>query len=67
MDDEVQARCINLRRKMTRDKAQEFMPSYTTRGKKGRRALLRLLWSRVNGTPISQKAIDLQERSISNG
>jgi len=52
---------------MTRDEASEFMPMYTTRSTKGRKALLRLLWKRLNGGIISQRAIDLQERAISNG
>ena len=44
-----------------------FMPRYSRRGKKGRKALMKLLWSRINGTPISDEAIKLQERSIQLG
>jgi len=52
---------------MTRDEASEFMPQFERRGTSGRKALLRLLWKRLNGGIISQRAIDLQERAISNG
>jgi len=52
---------------MIRAEASEFMPQYAARGKKGRRALLRLLWARMEGATITQRAIDLQERNIRNG